>query len=108
MGNVTDKKADPSDVADPFARKLVGRYLDNRRKDVDKLAAALERDEFPVIETTGHNLYGSGGAYGLDEISRIGAAMEQAAASLDRARIAQLIAELADFVGPAEPRKDKR
>ena len=102
LTRVIEKKVDPKDIADPFARKLVGRYLDNRRNDVDKLAAALNRDDFALIEVTGHNLFGSGGAYGLGEISRIGAAMEEAAASSDRAKIAQLINELAEFIGQAE------
>ncbi len=79
---------------DPFARRLVGKYLENRRQDIDKLSRAVAAADFDTLRTTGHNLYGSGAAYGFDEISTIGAGIEQAATLEDTARIRDLIAEL--------------
>ena len=106
LQSVTENRVDPSDIADPFARKLVGRYLENRRADVDRLTAALDRDDFAAIQTTGHNLLGSGAAYGLDEISRIGAEMEKAAHAHDRTNIVELLAQLAEFIGPVQDDKN--
>lgn len=81
-------------AVDPFARRLVGKYLENRRQDIDKLSRAVAAADFETLRITGHNLYGSGSAYGFDEISTIGAGIERAATSGDAARIRDLIAEL--------------
>jgi len=98
MEHETAKKGVPIEIADPFARKLVGGYLENRAGDVARLRDALQHHDFELIRVTGHNLYGSGSAYGLDEISRIGARLEQAAGERDAAEVARLVANLADYI----------
>lgn len=88
----------PIDIVDPFARKLVGKYLENRKDDITKLSSALLSGDFETIRVTGHNLYGSGAAYGLDDISSIGAGIESAAASADKEQLERLIGELREFL----------
>ncbi len=95
---MTGNNGKPIDVEDPFARKLVGRYLDNRKHDIEKLTAALRASDFETIRTIGHNLYGSGAAYGLDDISWIGASIEDAAKLGDSERIERVIDELRAFL----------
>jgi len=95
---MTGNEKKPIEIADPFARQLVGQYLKNRKGDVDKLSVALSRADFETIRTTGHNLYGSGAAYGIDDISFIGASIENAADSSDAERVEQLIGELTDLL----------
>jgi len=99
---VTVKKSKPIEIADPFARKLVGRYLENREGDIVRLRGAVEQEDYDTIRVTGHNLYGSGSAYGLDEVSRIGANLEQAAGARDVVGIGRLIDELADYLRQVE------
>jgi len=98
MDNATSKRGKPIEIADPFARKLIGKYLDNRKCDIGKLQQALADSDFETIKVTGHNLYGSGAAYGLDHISFIGADIEIAAEAKDGPRIEQLIGEMTDFL----------
>lgn len=86
------------EISDPFARRLIGKYLANRKQDVGKLTEALSAGDFEAIKITGHNLYGSGATYGLDDISFLGASIERAAIDEDAARIAQLIDEMRDFL----------
>lgn len=88
----------PIEIADPFARRLVGKYLSHRKDDIGKLKSALEASDFETIRITGHNLYGSGAAYGLDDISWLGASIEQAAEKEDGPQIERLIGELTDFL----------
>lgn len=99
---MTVKKVMPIEIADPFARKLVGRYLENREGDIGKLQDALHRDDFETIRVTGHNLYGSGSAYGLDEISRIGANLEKAADRRDKVGVSRLIDEITSYLRTLE------
>jgi len=99
MNNVTEKKGKPIEISDPFARRLIGKYLRHRQDDIGKLQSALADADFETIRITGHNLYGSGSAYGLDDISWLGASIEKAADEKDAQGIERLINELKAFLG---------
>lgn len=86
------------DIADPFARQLMARYLSHRQQDLSSMRAALARDDFEQIKITGHNMHGSGSAYGLDRISELGQSLEDAAISRNAATIEGLISALENFV----------
>ena len=58
---------------------LVPGFLESRRRDVEKIAAALERSDFDNVRILGHNMKGSGAGYGFSRITEIGASLEQAA-----------------------------
>ena len=55
------------------------RYLGRREADLQSLRSALASEDFERIRKKGHNLFGSGSAYGLDRISEPGAGLERAA-----------------------------
>lgn len=95
---MTTKSGKPIEIKDPFARSLMGRYLDNRKEDIGKLTDALVGGDFEIIRVTGHNLYGSGSAYGFETISRIGRDLEVAADTANGASVEALIRELAEFL----------
>lgn len=77
----------------------MARYLERRGSDVDNLRDALDATNFETIRVTGHNLFGSGSAYGLDEISRLGEKIEKAAEQRDAAGLEALISDLEVFLG---------
>ena len=85
-------------INDPFARRLMVRYLQHRRDDITALRSALASGDFEAIRDKGHNLFGSGSAYGLDRISELGAALEKTAKKKNGEDIAQLIEKLEAFV----------
>lgn len=95
MGDHKDKSIE---VADPFARQLMARYLERRERDLVLLDEALANSDFDVIRRTGHNLSGSGSAYGLDAVSVLGRSIETAAESADVEHIRALLDDLAVFV----------
>ncbi len=77
---------------------LARRFLANRETDVSRLkelVAAAAWDEARII---GHNLKGTGRAFGFADISEIGAALEQAALGRDGARITDLAGDLASYL----------
>ncbi len=90
--------ATPIEIADPFARRLLSKYLGRRKDDITRLRAALASADFSSIERTGHNLFGSGAAYGLDEISALGARLETAARAAQADSIASVLDDLERFV----------
>ena len=85
-------------IVDPFAKRLMSRYLRNREADIQALRSALDSGNFQFISTTGHNLFGSGGAYGLTRISELGADLQSAAERHEVKQISELIDSLEVFV----------
>lgn len=85
-------------VIDPDLADLVPGFLNNRRRDVEKLRALLETGNFTDIRMIGHSMKGAGGGYGFDPITDIGAAIERAALAADSVTIEQGIAQLADYL----------
>lgn len=88
MTRSTDKLFDTSD---PFAKRLMAHYLGRREADLELMRAALAGGEFDRIRVTGHNLYGSGSAYGLDRVSELGNLLEQAAIARNSAQVRDVI-----------------
>ena len=95
---MSDNSRMAGDPIDPFARQLKGRYLDRRRSDVQTLARALAEGDFEAIQISGHNMFGSGAAYGFGEITAIGERLERAAEARQADVIRKLIADLEDFI----------
>ena len=89
---------EPVDIADPFAKRLMVRYLGRREADLESLRSALADSDFDRIRIKGHNLYGSGSAYGLDRISELGNSLEAAATAKDPGAIAEQIDALESYV----------
>jgi len=88
---------------DPVVRHLVPRYLELCRKDVTEMRSALEAGNLESIRGTGHKLKGSGGSFGFDDVTRIGAAVEAAAKAADSAGLKELIEELARYLERVRP-----
>lgn len=78
--------------------ELIPAYMERRRNDVADLTAALERGDFPAIETIGHRMRGNGASMGFAKISQVGEALEAGAQKTDRAAIDALRLELLNFL----------
>ena len=83
---------------DQGLEEIIPGFLDNRRRDVQILEAALQESNLVQIQIIGHRMRGDGGGYGFDAISIMGAALEQAAAREDRSAIRRHVDELIDFL----------
>lgn len=70
------------DKSDSWA-SLVGRYLENARRKAAEIAAAIESEDFDAIRSAGHNMKGTGTAYGFPRLTELGARIEQAARQRD-------------------------
>ena len=84
--------------ADPLLKPLIPDYLAKRRGDLERLADALGRKDFTALRKLGHDMFGSGGAYGLPPISEFGRQIEAAAQLADEAAIRATTADLREFL----------
>jgi PAS domain S-box-containing protein len=83
---------------DPDLAELVPGFLENRRGDVEAIAAALAHADYEHVRILGHNMKGSGAGYGLPRITEIGASLEQAAGRREPEDIRVRAAELARYL----------
>lgn len=77
---------------------LIPVYLKNRINDVKAIRESLKSGDFEKIRILGHSMKGSGGGYGFDRITEIGAKIETAALAEDRMEINQAVLTLEDYV----------
>ena len=81
---------------------LIPRYLANRGRDVETVAAAVERGDYQLIRRIGHNMHGSGRTFGLDELSAMGAALERAALAADGAAILRQLPRISTYLSSVD------
>lgn len=84
--------------AHPRMLPLIPEYLKNRAEDLQRLADGIDRQDFAALRTLGHNMYGSGGGYGLPPVSEIGREIEEAALAGDVPKLRAATAALKSFL----------
>ncbi len=87
---------------DPDLADLIPDYLQRRRKDHASMVSALETGDLEHVRVTGHSIKGSGAAYGFDELTTIGAELEQAAKAGEQEVIRGLLDRLGDYLERVE------
>jgi signal transduction histidine kinase/DNA-binding response OmpR family regulator len=88
----------PTVVIDSSLSDIVPIFLSNIRENPEKILQALDAGNLDLPRTLGHNLKGTGAAYGFPPLTEIGAAIESAAKAGDMATIRRKAAELAAFL----------
>ena len=87
------------DEEDDFGlTELIPQYFALCRRDLQNLRAALDEKQFDQIRVLGHNLKGSGGAYGFPGLSEIGARIETAAKAGNESEAREGVEQLAEFL----------
>lgn len=89
-------------LVDPEIADLVPMFLGNVQENLQRLLQQVEVPAFPAIVRLGHQLKGSGGGYGFEEISRIGRAIETAAKNEDLVQCREEIQRLQAYLGRME------
>jgi PAS domain S-box-containing protein len=84
-----------------FAERIPA-YLKNCRQNGIAMLDALDRVDFATVKSLGHQMTGSGGMFGFQAITDIGAAIEQAADSVDSDGSRKWVRELSSYLDRAE------
>jgi CheY-like chemotaxis protein/HPt (histidine-containing phosphotransfer) domain-containing protein len=88
--------------AKPKFADRIPAYLQNCRQNAIAMLDALDRVDFKTVTILGHQMRGSGGAYGFQAITDIGAALQQAAESADTDASRKLVGELSSYLDRVE------
>ncbi len=81
---------------------IVPGYLENIRQDGAAMQEALGRGDLKMVRRLGHNLKGTGGGYGFDALSEIGARLEAAALREDAEAARRHVGELLHYLHHVE------
>ena len=73
-------------------------FLENRQNDTVVIDRLLQSGDLAEIQRLGHSMKGSGGGYGFDEITDIGAKIEEAAKESDREEILRQNERLSQYL----------
>jgi HPt (histidine-containing phosphotransfer) domain-containing protein len=74
--------------------RMVTEYVNRCRVALPEAAQALSRSDFSAVRIFGHRLRGSGGAYGIPELTELGSAIEAAAGLGDADALQRQVAAL--------------
>ncbi|HOP27699.1 MAG TPA: Hpt domain-containing protein, partial [Candidatus Sabulitectum sp.] len=77
---------------------LIPGYLSNRRKDIVSMKELLEAGDHAEVARLAHSMKGSGGGYGFDRISALGAEMEKAAKEGDKETVLSGLQQLDSYL----------
>lgn len=83
---------------DQRIERLIPEYLENRKKDVYLLTAALEKPDFVEIRSIAHDLKGTGNGFGFKELTVIGTELEYAVFDRNKIKIKNLIERMKDYL----------
>ena len=89
-------------VADEDIADLIPGYLEHRAEDVAAIHSAIDGGDFEVVRVLGHSMKGSGGGYGFDGVTEIGAALEAAGKEADPVAATHALAALEDYLRRVE------
>ncbi|KWT83454.1 response regulator [Candidatus Magnetominusculus xianensis] len=83
---------------DPDLKDIIQDFMKEVYNDISAINCALSAGDIMGVQKIGHNLKGAGGGYGFEVITRIGAAIEQAAKDNEPKIITGLLDELSGYI----------
>ena len=86
----------------PKSAERIAVFLENGRRNVVAIRDALDRSDFETVGFLGHGMRGSGGMFGFQGITDIGAALELAAESGDADASRVWVGELSQYLDRVE------
>ena len=73
-------------------------YIKHTTKELAKIQEDIDNIIIDSLRTFGHNIKGSGGMYGFEEVTNLGTKIEASAKVNDRNKIKLLLEELSVFL----------
>jgi len=87
---------------EPRLRELVPGFLENRRRDLERMREALHSGDLAAIRDVGQNIRCFSRVYGLADLTRLGEEIRCAAEECSTLRIVHLQGQLADYLSRVE------
>jgi hypothetical protein len=89
-------------TVEPVLKELVPDFLENRRRDLERMRQALRAGDLAAIRDVGQNIRCFSRVYGFDELTALGEEIRCAADECSTLRIVHLQGQLADYLSRVE------
>jgi hypothetical protein len=83
---------------EPGLKELIPGFLENRRRDLERMRHALHSGDLAAIRDVGQNIRCFSRVYGFDELTALGEEIRCAADECSTLRIVHLQGRLADYL----------
>ncbi len=87
---------------DPEFQELIRQYVQYLTDTLPEVLVDLDNGDYLKVQKFGHNLKGSGGGYGLMEISKIGQQIEEASKAQNKSLIGELFGQFESELNQAQ------
>ncbi|MBM7555780.1 Hpt domain-containing protein [Halanaerobacter jeridensis] len=87
---------------DSDLKALIPKFLENRKEEIVKARTLLKENNFSELAELGHAIKGTGGGYGFNFVTELGAKIEKAAKNEDQDEIKDLVKRLEEHLENAE------
>ena len=87
---------------EPRLRELVPGFIENRRRDLERMREALHSGDLAAIRDVGQNIRCFSRVYGLADLTTLGEEIRCAAEECSTLRIVHLQGRLADYLARVE------
>jgi hypothetical protein len=87
---------------EPPLRELLPGFIENRRRDLERMRQALRAGDLAAIRDVGQNIRAFSRVYGFDELTALGEEIRCAADECSTLRIVHLQGQLADYLSRVE------
>ena len=77
---------------------LASEYLKSSRKKAAEIVVAIGSEDFDAIRTEGHNMKGTGAAYGFSRLTQLGGSIEQSAVEKDARAVRTAVHDLIAYL----------
>ena len=83
---------------EPGLKELIPGFIENRRRDLERMRHALHSGDLAAIRDVGQNIRCFSRVYGFDELTALGEEIRCAADECSTLRIVHLQGQLADYL----------
>ena len=87
---------------DADMEEMVPGFLERRHQDISAIQEALDHRDYDAVHILGHSMKGSGGGYGFDGITELGACLELAAKDQNHEELVRLVEQLSTYLRNVE------
>ena len=88
--------------ADSILGDLIPEYLEDCKAGLPIIHGALEQNDYPALRNIGHDLEGTGGAFGFYGLAELGRALRLAASEEDNSEIDKIADQMETYLGRVE------
>ena len=98
--DINDKKKDEIIVSvDANIADLIPAFLERQRRVVPHWHDLIAREDYDALGNLGHDLAGTGGAFGFSRLSEIGDSLQLAAEKMNHKEVRTLVEEYSSYLG---------